>query len=79
MGTESNYYKEIISKLESLTKREYTLFASLGIQGAVMAGVSVFTFVSFFICGEDDFNFNIPDNFNRRAGLFVFTSDAEVF
>ena len=44
MGTESNYYKEIISKLESLTKREYTLFASLGIQSAVMAGVSVFTF-----------------------------------
>ena len=43
MGTESNYYKEIIGKLESLTKREYTLFASLGIQTAVMAGVSVFT------------------------------------
>ena len=44
MGTESNYYKEIIGKLESLTKREYTFFASLGIQSAVMAGVSVFTF-----------------------------------
>jgi hypothetical protein len=43
MGTDSNYYKEIISKLENLTKKEYSFFASLGIQTAVMAGVSVFT------------------------------------
>jgi hypothetical protein len=47
MGTESNYYIEIIGKLESLTKKEYTLIASLGVQGAVMAGVTVFTFFAF--------------------------------
>ncbi|MDR3668146.1 MAG: hypothetical protein P4L35_14990, partial [Ignavibacteriaceae bacterium] len=43
MGTDSNYYKEIIGKLENLTKREYTFIASLGVQSAVMAGVTVFT------------------------------------
>lgn len=47
MGTDSNYYKEIISKLENLTKKEYTFFASLGIQSAIMGGVLVFTFFAF--------------------------------
>ncbi len=39
---DSNYYKEIINKLEKLTKREYILFASLGIQTSVMIGVVTF-------------------------------------
>ena len=47
MGTDSNYYKEIISKLENLTKKEYTFLASLGIQVAVLIGISAFTFFSF--------------------------------
>jgi hypothetical protein len=42
LGTESGYYKEIISKLNNLTKKEYTYYASLGIQFAIITGISVF-------------------------------------
>ena len=44
---DSKYYKEIIGKLEKLTKREYILFASLGIQISFLIGVSIFTLFSF--------------------------------
>jgi len=43
MSNESSYYKEIIKKLEKLTKREYALLASLGIQVFILIGVAVFT------------------------------------
>ena len=39
---DSSYYKEIISKLEKLTKREYILFASLGIQNSFIIGLTAF-------------------------------------
>ncbi len=44
---DSNYYKEIINKLEKLTRREYILFASLGIQTSVMIGVVTFALFTF--------------------------------
>ncbi len=47
MGKESGYYKEILNKLEGLVKREYALIAALGIQGAVITGVSVWVSFSF--------------------------------
>ncbi len=45
METESNYYKEIINKLERLTKREYSLFAAIGIQAAVI--ITILTYLTF--------------------------------
>jgi hypothetical protein len=42
LGTDSGYYKEIIGKLNNLTKKEYIYYASLGIQFAVITGVSAF-------------------------------------
>ncbi len=48
MGPESTYYKEIISKLEKLVKREYFLFAAIGIQATIIVGASVFLTFSFF-------------------------------
>ena len=42
MGSESKYYKEIISKLERLVKREYFLFAAIGIQATVLVGILIF-------------------------------------
>ncbi len=47
MGTDSNYYKEIINRLENLTKKQYAYFASLGIQTAILAGISLFTLFTF--------------------------------
>ncbi|MDR3611827.1 MAG: hypothetical protein P4L27_14755 [Ignavibacteriaceae bacterium] len=47
MGTDSNYYKEIISKLERLTRKEYTFFASLGIQASVLTGIAIFVLFAF--------------------------------
>ncbi len=47
MGSDSKYYKEIIEKLERLLKREYAFFASIGIQKALIIGISVFTLFSF--------------------------------
>ncbi len=46
MGSDSKYYKEIIDKLEQLIKREYAYFASIGIQKALIIGISVFTLFS---------------------------------
>lgn len=43
MRTDSNYYKDIINKLERLNKREYALFAMLGIQAAALIIVSFIT------------------------------------
>ena len=45
---ESSYYKEIINKLEKLTKREYILIASLGIQTSILLSIIVFTVFVFF-------------------------------
>lgn len=42
----SNYYKEIINKLEKLKKREYILFASLGIQTSLIIGLTAFILFS---------------------------------
>ena len=44
---DSNYYKEIINKLEKLTKREYILVASLGIQISILLIIIVFTIFVF--------------------------------
>jgi len=44
---DSNYYKEIINKLEKLTKKEYILFALLGIQISFLVGVVIFTLFVF--------------------------------
>jgi Domain of unknown function (DUF4175) len=38
----SNYYKEILSKLEKLNKREFVFFASIGIQISIFIGAAVF-------------------------------------
>jgi Domain of unknown function (DUF4175) len=43
----SNYYKEIIRKLEKLTRKEYVLLASLGIQNSLLIGVITFTLFAF--------------------------------
>ncbi len=43
MGEDSKYYKEIIDKLERLVRKEYTLFASIGIQGTVLIAALTFT------------------------------------
>ncbi len=47
MGSESEYYKEIVNKLERLVKKEYALFASLGIQKSLLIGISIFTMFVF--------------------------------
>jgi Domain of unknown function (DUF4175) len=47
MGSESKYYKEIIAKLERLVKREYFLFAAIGIQSTVIVGILIFLSFSF--------------------------------
>lgn len=47
MSSDSNYYKEIISKLERLNKREYSFFILLGIEICFAAGISAFTAFSF--------------------------------
>lgn len=48
MGKDSGYYKEIIGKLENLTKREFSFFALIGIQKAILTGIIVFTIFSLF-------------------------------
>jgi hypothetical protein len=57
LGTESGYYKEIIGKLNNLTRKEYAYYALTGIQFAVIACVS-----SFFIFSvmELIFHFSVP-------------------
>ena len=57
LGTESGYYKEIISKLNNLTRKEYAYYASLGVQFAVIASISAF-FV--FSVSELVFHFSVP-------------------
>lgn len=47
MGTESKYYLEIINKLEKFVKKEYFLFAAIGIQGAVLTGILIYTSFTF--------------------------------
>lgn len=47
MGKESTYYKEIIAKLSQLKKKEYTLFALIGLQASFLVGLILFTFFSF--------------------------------
>ena len=44
---DSGYYKEIINKLEKLTKKEYILVALLGIQISLIVSVAVFVLFSF--------------------------------
>ncbi len=43
MSSDSSYYKEIISKLERLNKKEYSYFILFGIQICLIACVSIFT------------------------------------
>ena len=45
---DSVFYKEIINKLEKLTKKEYALFSSLGIQTALIIGLLTFICFTFF-------------------------------
>ena len=47
MSSDSTYYKELISKLERLDKKEYSLFIILGIQACLIIGISIFTTFSF--------------------------------
>jgi hypothetical protein len=47
LGKESTYYKEIIAKLERLVKREYFLFAGIGIQSTAIVGILIFLSFSF--------------------------------
>ena len=44
---ESGYYKEIINKLEKLTKKEYILVALLGIQTSLIVSLAAFVLFSF--------------------------------
>ncbi len=46
MSKESTYYKEIIDKLSQLKKKEYTLFAYIGIQASFLIGLILFVFFS---------------------------------
>ena len=66
MGSESTYYKEIISKLEKLVKREYFLFTAIGIQAAAIIGILVFFSFSFL---ESLFHF---ESLIRTISFFVF-------
>jgi hypothetical protein len=43
MGTESKYYKNIIEKLNTLTKKEYVLIILLGLQIVLISALSIFT------------------------------------
>ena len=45
---DSVFYKEIIDRLEKLTKKEYALFSSLGIQAALIIGLLTFICFAFF-------------------------------
>ncbi len=47
MNKESTYYKEIIAKLSRLKKKEYTLFALIGLQASLLIGLILFAFFSF--------------------------------
>ncbi len=42
MGKDSTYYKEIIQKLTKLRKKEYTFFASVGLQSSLLIGLILF-------------------------------------
>ena len=46
MSKESTYYKEIIEKLSRLKKKEYALFASIGVQASLLIGLILFVFFS---------------------------------
>ncbi len=45
---DSVFYNEIIEKLEKLTKKEYALFSSLGIQASLIIGLLTFICFAFF-------------------------------
>ncbi len=66
LGTESKYYKEIISKLEKLVKREYSFFAVIGLQSVLLIGA--LTYTTFTIL-EALFHFN---TFIRTVFFFIF-------
>jgi hypothetical protein len=42
MSKDSKYYKEIIQKLIGLRKKEYTFFASVGLQASLLIGLILF-------------------------------------
>jgi hypothetical protein len=66
MSKESTYYKEIITKLTRLIKKEYSLFALIGLQASFLIILILFTFFSF---AEFAGNFS-P---SVRAYFFFFT------
>lgn len=47
MSMDSNFYKEIIKKLDGLTKREYSFYSLLGVQLSLIIGISALTIFSF--------------------------------
>ena len=47
MGSEINYYKEIIDKLERFVKKEYAFIAFVGIEISILTGVLIFTLFVF--------------------------------
>ena len=76
MGSESTYYKEIISKLEKLVKREYFLFAAIGIQAAAIVGILVFLSFSFL---ESLFHFESLARTILFSVFLIFTFGIFVF
>ena len=46
MSKESPYFKEILEKLSRLKKKEYSFFASIGLQASLLIGMILFVFFS---------------------------------
>ena len=76
MRNQSTYYKEIIAKLERLVKREYFLFAAIGIQSTVIIGILIFLSFSF---GEALFHFESLVRTILFVIFLVFTIGVFVF
>src|SRR3972149_9167545 len=76
MGTESKYYQEIIHKLEKLVKKEYFLFAAIGIQAALLIGVLIYTTFTF---SEALFHFNSAVRTILFLTFLFFTAGVFVF
>ena len=76
MGNESTYYREIIAKLERLVKREYFLFAAIGIQSTALVGILVFLSFSFL---EALFHFVSPVRTILFLTFLIFTFSVFVF
>ncbi len=66
MSKDSTYYKEIIQKLTRLRKKEYTFFASVGLQASLLVGLILFLCFSLL---------ELAGNFSPtvRAYFFFFT------